>query len=268
MTRRTRSTGSLSRPGRWARGAVGVAVLFLASEILGRAGIVDRTYFPPATTITARAIGLLADSGFVTNLLLTLKAWALGLLISAGAGVPLGLLLGSLPGVNTAVRAVVEFLRPIPPVAIIPFALLLLGSGLEMKLTLIVFSAIWPVLYNTIYGLQGVDPGPKEALRTFGFGRFAVLWRVSFPAAAPFIATGIRLAASIALAISVSAEIVSGFGDGLGMFITQAGNVPDGAKDVLAATVWAGVLGLVINSVLMRVERRLFRWHQAHGGAA
>jgi NitT/TauT family transport system permease protein len=254
------------RTGRWLRGLAGLAVLAVASEALGRAGIVHRDFLPPASTILARAVSLAGDADFLTNLWSTIKAWAIGLAIAVGGGVPLGLLLGSVPVLNTAVRAVVEFLRPIPSVALIPLVSLILGSGLTTEATLIVYAAAWPVLFNTIYGLQDVDPIAKETLRAFGFGRFSVMWRVSLPAAAPFIATGIRLAAAIALILAVGTEILSGFGEGLGTYISQAQQAIDGTKDVLAGTVWAGALGLLINAVLVQGERRLFRWHGAHVG--
>ena len=160
--------------------------------------------------------------------------------------VPLGLLLGSVPVLNTGSRAIVEFLRPIPSVAMIPLAELLLGSGLGMEVPLVVFASVWPILFNTMYGLQDVDPVAKETLRSFGFGPVPVLIRVSLPSAGPFIATGVRLAAAVALIVAVSSEFLAGFGDGLGIFISQAQSVPGGALDVLAGTVWAGTLGLII----------------------
>ena len=268
MAHQTTPPRGLSRPGKWARGAAGVAVLFLASELLGRAGIVDRSYLPPASTVSARAVELFGDSDFLFNVRVTLTAWALGMLIAIAIAVPLGLLLGSVPAVNTAVRAIVEFLRPIPSVALIPLAGLLLGSGLSMEVPLIVYASSWPILFNTMYGLHDVDPTAKETLRTFGFSRWQVLLKVSLPSAAPFIATGVRLAAAIALILAVSTEILSGFGDGLGMFIAQAGTVPDGNTDVLAGTVWAGTIGLIINMVLVQAENRAFRWHKAQGSGA
>lgn len=268
MSDQTTPPRGLSRSGKWARGAAGVAALFLASEILGRAGIVDRSFLPPASEIVTRAFELFGDTDFLFNVRVTLTAWVLGMLIAIAIAVPLGLLLGSVPAVNTAVRAIVEFLRPIPSVALIPLAGLVLGSGLSMEVPLIVYACCWPILFNTMYGLHDVDPTAKETLRTFGFSRMQILLRVSLPSAAPFIATGVRLAASIALILAVGTEILSGFGDGLGMFIAQAGTVPDGTVDVLAGTVWAGCIGLVIDSALVQGENRAFRWHKAQRSGA
>ncbi|MFG2005448.1 ABC transporter permease [Spirillospora sp. NPDC048911] len=251
--------GRLTPAGRFARGAAGVAILVAASEALGRAGIVHRDYLPPASVFLRRAAELAADTAFLGHLRATLTAWALGLLIAVAFAVPLGVVLGSVPVINTGTRAVVEFLRPIPSVALIPLAGLILGAGLQMKLTLIVYAATWPILFNTMYGLNDVDPLAKDTLRSFGFGPLPVLYRVSLPYAAPFIATGIRLAAAVALILAVSTEILAGWGEGVGVFIAQAQTAPGGIDDMLAATVWTGTLGLVINAVLIAAERRLFR---------
>jgi len=87
-----------------------------------------------------------------------------------------------------------------------------------------------------------------------------VLWRVELAGAAPFIAAGIRISAAVALIVAVATELLSGFGEGLGIFIAQAQLATDGARDVLAGVVWAGALGLVVNGVLVWGERRLFPW--------
>ncbi|MBW8482482.1 ABC transporter permease [Actinomadura parmotrematis] len=252
----------LTRTGRAVRGLAGVLVLAAALEILARSGAVAADSLSPTSDIVVRAGELLGDGAFWSaSLVPTLKAWGLGLVIAVAVAVPLGLLLGSVPYVNTATRAVVEFLRPIPSVALIPLVSLILGTGLEMKVVLIVYAAVWPVMFNTLYGLGDADPVAKDTLRSFGFGPLAVLWRVTLPAALPFIYTGVRLATSIALILAVGAEILAGFGDGLGIFIGQAMGTLDGTRDVMTGTLLAGCLGLLANSLLAFGERRLFRWH-------
>jgi NitT/TauT family transport system permease protein len=266
MTTSRSPTPRLSRTGRWLRGLTGLAALAVASQLLAVTGIVPRNLLPPAAEVLGRAAQLAGDRDFLVNVGATVKAWSIGVAIAVAIGVPLGLLLGSIPVVNTAIRPVLEFLRPIPSVALIPLVSLILGAGLTTEVTLIVYAATWPVLFNTVYGLQDVDAVPKETLRVFGFGPLAVLWRVSLPAAAPFIATGVRLAAAVGLVLAVGTEILAGFGDGLGVFIAQAQQAIEGTTDVLAGTVWAGGLGLVINALLARGERRLFHWHVSQSG--
>ncbi|NLU74325.1 ABC transporter permease [Streptomyces sp. HNM0575] len=243
-----------------------MAAVVLVFEVLGRAGIVNRAYLPPASSVLVRSAALAGDPVFLQGLLATLVAWGAGLGIACAVAVPLGLLLGSVPLVDTAVRAVVEFLRPIPSVALIPLVSLLLGTGTEMKVVLIAYACVWPVLFNTVYGLGETDPVAEETLRAYGFGRLQVLLRVGLPSTAPFVAAGIRIAAAVAFILAVATEIIAGFGDGLGIFIAQAATATDGVRDVLAGVVWAGALGLAVNQALVAAERRLFPWAPEHRG--
>ncbi|MGW5431505.1 ABC transporter permease [Streptomyces sp. NPDC004059] len=243
-------------------GLLGAALAFGICEAVSRAGIVRRSYLPPASEVLDHAARLAGDPAFLGGIGVTLRAWALGLGLACAIAVPLGLLLGAVPVVEGAVRAVIEVLRPLPSVALIPLVSLLLGSGTRTEVTLIVYASLWPVLFNTVYGLGETDPLAKDTLRAFGFGRLAVLLRVELPATAPFIAAGVRISAAVALILAVATEILSGFGQGLGIFIAQAQTETDGTRDVLAGVVWAGALGLVINGVLVGAERRLFAWAQ------
>lgn len=196
----TRAVEETDRPGHAPRqvnrrqeltlGALGTLLAFGACEAVGRAGIVRRSYLPPASEVLARAVELAGDRDFLDQVAVTLRAWALGLALAAAIAIPLGLLLGSVPVVDDAVRAVIEFLRPLPSVALIPLVSLLLGTGTETEVTLITYASIWPILFNTVYGLGETDPLAKDTLRTFGFGRLSILWRVELPATAPFIAAG------------------------------------------------------------------------------
>jgi len=251
----------------WSRGAVGIVVFLLLAELLGVTGVIKKTALPLMSTALGHAVGLIASKQFLIDFTATLEAWAIGMAITVAVGVPLGLVLGSVPVVRSATRAVVEFLRPIPSVALIPLVALILGPGLRMDLTLIVYASIWPVLFNTIYGLDDVDPVAKDTLRAFGFGRLDVIRRVSLPAAAPFIATGIRVASSIALILNIATGIITGRidGNGIGAFISDA-NTANNLSDVLGAALWAGVIGLALNALLLQAERKVLPWHRAYLG--
>lgn len=254
------------RLGGWVRGVTGVVVFALLAEAVSRLGIISTSVLPAASTVLARAVGLVGNTHFLSDFGATLEAWAVAMAIAVAAGVPLGVLLGSVPGVRAATRAFVEFLRPIPSVALIPLAALLLGAGLRMNVTLIVYAALWPVLFNTIYGLDDVEPLAKETLRVFGFGPLQVIRRVSLPHAGPFIATGIRLASSVAIILNISTGIITGRinGNGIGAFISDANSGPGNTPLVLAAALWAGILGVALNGALVWAERRAFRWHHAY----
>jgi NitT/TauT family transport system permease protein len=254
--------------GPWVRGTAGVAAFLLLAEAAGRLGIISRSALPLTSSVLARVALLAGNSRFLADFGATVEAWAAGMAVTVAAGVPLGVLLGSLPGVRAATRAIVEFLRPIPSVALILLVSLLLGPGLRMSVTLIVYGAIWPVLYNTIAGIDDVDPLAKETNRAFGFSGLATVRMVSLPSAAPFIATGIRLASAVAIILDIAAGYITGpiNGPGIGAYIAQESTGATDLTVILAATVWAGILGLALDLILMGAQRRLLRWHHAHLG--
>ncbi|MEV4573207.1 ABC transporter permease [Nonomuraea jabiensis] len=248
------------------RGAAGAAAFLLAGELVIRFGLGKDLLFPPPSTVLYEAVRLPADAKFLAGVGTTLANWALGLLTAVAVAVPAGVLLGALAPVERAIRPVLEFMRPIPSVAIIPLAILLVPVDELMKVSVIVYASVWPILINTLYGMREVDPLAKESLRSFGFGPPAVLVRVSLPSAAPFVATGVRIAAGIALVLAVSAELVAGGVNGIGVYVTVAGN-GNRTDLMMAATFWAGLFGVLANMVLLAGERRLFRWHHARTGA-
>ncbi|MEV0316757.1 NitT/TauT family transport system permease protein [Nonomuraea fuscirosea] len=247
------------------RGAAGVAGFLVAAELFIRFGLGEGLVFPAPSAILLGAWELLADGDFLEGALATLTNWVLGLLAATAVAVPAGVLLGALPPAERAIRPVLEFLRPIPSVAIIPLAILLIPVDELMKVSVIVYASIWPILINTLYGMRDVDPMAKDTLRAFGFGPLAVLVRVSLPSAAPFVATGVRIAAGIALVLAVSAELVAGGAAGIGVYVNVAGS-GNRMDLMMAATFWAGVLGVAANLALLAGERRLFHWHRARTG--
>jgi NitT/TauT family transport system permease protein len=247
---------------RLVRGLAGGAVVFLLLEALTRAELVNSSYLPPASAILATTGGLVVDPAFLGQVAGTLRAWGLGLAIAMAIGIPLGVALGSSRRTYLASITTIELLRPIPSVALIPLAILLMGRGLNMKAALIVYASIWPILFNTIYGMREVDPVAKDTARVFGYGRLAVLWRVSIPSAAPFIYTGIRVAAAIALILAISTELIAGGSDGIGTWMLAMSQTGVDRQFLYAGIVVAGLLGLLINGALVVLEGRLFAWNQ------
>jgi NitT/TauT family transport system permease protein len=251
---------------RAALGAAGIAVLFGTAQLAMWAGRVDQAVFPLPSTVLARAAGLVTNGAFLGAVGSTLAVWAQAMAITVAIAVPAGLLCGTLPAVESAVRPVIEFLRPIPSVIIYPLVLLLVQDTLRTEVAVIVFAAVWPVFINTVYGLREVDPVATQTLRSFGFGPFAVAYRVSLPTAAPFIATGARIAASLAFVVAVAVELVGSGISGIGAFASQS---QAGSADIailIAVAAWSGVIGLGINACFAGAERRVFRWHYAVAG--
>jgi ABC-type nitrate/sulfonate/bicarbonate transport system permease component len=240
-------------------GILGVLALF---EVLPRVGALASNHFPPMSRILTTLGAQLAEGAFWIATLNTLKGWALGLGLAAAAAIPLGILIGSVRLLYRAARVPIEFLRPVPSVALIPLVILIYGTGLESKVFLAAFASFWQLILQTMYAVQDVDPVATDTARSFGFSRTQRLLQVTFPSAVPYIATGLRISSAVALILSVTAELVIGSA-GLGREINVAragGNV----ELMYALIIQTGLLGWLLNSGFVRIERRVLHWHPSH----
>lgn len=240
------------------RGVAGLVGIFLIWEIASRAGLVDSFLLPAPTGVLARAVSLFGEADFLRALVATLLTWVLSLGITIAIAVPVGILLGSLPGVRTATSALVEFVRPIPAVALIPISTVLLGAGPITTITLAVFSGLWPLLFNVVAAIRETDPMLLETARVFGLRRFAVAARVRLPAVGRATVTGIRVAVSLELIVIVSTGLLTGIDGGLGAYLWNAGQSVGDITTVLAGTLIVGLLGYLANQALVALQR--VRW--------
>jgi ABC-type nitrate/sulfonate/bicarbonate transport system permease component len=241
---------------------IGVLGALVAFEVLPRIGALPSRSFPPMSHILSDLGSEAVQASFWTAVWNTLQGWAFGLGIAAVTAVPLGILIGSSTLLYRAARVLIEFLRPVPSVALVPLAILIYGAGLESKVFLAAFASFWQLLVQTLYGVQDVDPVATDTARSFGFSRMQRLLRVTLPGAIPYVATGLRIASSVALILAVTAEIVIG-SPGLGGEINAAragGNV----ELMYARIIAAGALGWILNGIFLRIERRVLHWHPSY----
>jgi ABC-type nitrate/sulfonate/bicarbonate transport system permease component len=228
-------------------------------ELLTRTGVLNPDHIPTMTDTVSELAQLLGESSFWSAVGNTLEGWALGLGIAAALAIPLGILIGSSATAFRAVRFVVEFLRPIPSVALVPLAVLIYGVGLESKVFLAAFASFWPLFVQTLYGVRDVDPVATDTARSFGLNAFERLYRIKLPSAVPYIATGLRISSAVALILAVTAEIVIGSA-GLGREINVARQ--GGAIELMyALIITTGLLGWALNIATTRAERRVLHWH-------
>ena len=253
------NTGVLGRARDAAPPLVAVAVALGLWELLARAGVLSATSFPPMSETIATLFEQLGTGDFWSAVANTLQGWALGLGIALVLAVPAGILVGSSRLLYRAVRVPVEFLRPVPSVALIPLAVLVYGTGLQSKVFLATFASFWPLFIQTLYGMQDVDPVVTDTARSFGLGRLERMWRITLPSAVPYIATGVRISSAVALILAVTAELVIGSaGLGRSISIAQSG----GAIELMYALIIAtGMLGWALNLLATRGERRVLHWH-------
>lgn len=255
-------TGSAVPNAVW--GLIGIVVFLGIWELLPALGIVQAAYLPPASEVLATLAFDLTLTAFWVAVGETLLAWFIGLLAAVLLALVLGLVIGMSPFLRRATNSTIEFLRPIPSVALIPLAVLLFGTKIESSLMLIIYACFWQVLIQVLYGVADVDNVAMQTARSYGFSRFQRIRDVIFPTMLPYLMTGIRLGAAVALILAITAELIIG-SPGLGKEIqlAQSGGAIAGMYALIVAT---GLLGVVINLCMRVVEKRVLSWHASVRG--
>ena len=235
--------------------------------------IQDSVFFPTMTEILSRAYErwltgpashlFLTDAVFddvVPSLVRLLSGWFIAVL----AGLLAGFAIGRARVVADFVDPMVHFARAIPPPALIPLFIVLLGLGNPMKVGLIAFGVVWPILLNTIDGVRSVESEQLDTARVFQIGRIRRQTHIVLPAASPKIFAGLRISLSIAVILMVISEMVAAT-DGIGFHVLQAQR-SFRILDMWAGILLLGLLGYGLNSALLGVERRILRWHRGAYG--
>jgi ABC-type nitrate/sulfonate/bicarbonate transport system permease component len=179
-------------------------------------------------------------------------------------GVALGVLIGAYRPVFRLLDPFLQFLRAIPPTAIIPVGILLIGIGDTMKILVIAFGAFWPILVNAADGARAVTSERLDTARIFGLSPFETLVSVTFPSALPGIFAGLRTGLSIAFIMIVVSEMI-GSTNGLGYYILQAQRT-FAIPEMYGGIVLLAILGYALNTGFLAVEHRVLAWH--HGQTA
>jgi NitT/TauT family transport system permease protein len=183
-----------------------------------------------------------------------------GFAIGAGLALPLGILMGADKRIYALFDPLVQFLRPIPPIAYIPLSILWFGLGNPPALFLISIGAFFPVLLNTIAGVRQVDSIYIRAARNLGAGSFTLFRRVILPAATPYILAGARIGIGTAFIVVIVAEMIA-VNSGLGYRILEAREYLWSDK-VIAGMITIGIIGLGLDLLMMRLSNYLLRWHR------
>jgi ABC-type nitrate/sulfonate/bicarbonate transport system permease component len=248
-------------PARQLLGLAGICGFLLVWELIPRAGIIDARFLPPASEVIAALVRDFGLAAFWASVGETMLAWLLGLAAAVVLAVVLGFIVGSSQVLRSATNSTVEFLRPIPSVALIPLAVLLFGVKIESSLMLIIYASFWQVFIQVLYGVADVDNVAMQTARSYGLGTAARVRHVVFPTALPYLMTGVRLAASVALILAITAELVIG-SPGLGreIALAQSGGAIAGMYALVLAT---GLIGVLINLLMRFIERKTLSWHSS-----
>jgi sulfonate transport system permease protein len=217
-------------------------------------------FFPPLPQILGafRKNWLFRD--VPTELVPTLERLAMGLALAVVAGIALGLVLGLVRPLYESLTPILEFCRAVPGVALLPLAVLLLGIGTAMKVIVIAYGAVWPVLLNTVDGVRGVDPLVRDVARSYQLKPWQRVWHVLLPAASPQIVAGVRTALSIAITVIVFSEMI-GSTNGIGYTILQDQQT-FAVADMWSGIILLGILGYLLSLAFRGVEAYTLRWHR------
>lgn len=228
-------------------------------ELVPRVGLVSDRYLPPTSRILAELSSEAAGGRLWTAVGDTALTWMIGLGIAVGAAVGAGVVIGSVPALRAATASTIEFLRPIPSVAWIPAAIVLYGPVRAGTLLIVVYAAFWPMLVQVLHGVADVDPVARDTARSYRLGPWARVRWLTWPTALPYMVTGLRLSATVALILTVTGELFVGT-PGLGQEILSAASA-NAVPLVYALVTVTGLLGVGANLLFRRVERGALAWH-------
>lgn len=241
-------------------GAFGTAAVVLAWEAVARSGIVSPAVFPAPSAAVAGALARLTPGEIAGNVAVSLVRVAEGFAIGATLGIALALAAGWYRVFGNLIRPLIEVLRPIPPLAWIPMAIVWFGLGEPSKVFVIFLGAFFPVLTNAYRGVTGVDPVLVRAAQTMDISGPALLAKVIIPAAMPDIATGLRVGWGLSFGVLVAAELIAAE-SGMGFMIMNARQFGD-VSVIVFGILLIGACNLATDwGLALLIRRWLGRWH-------
>src|SRR5438105_1023349 len=232
--------------------------LLLIWEIAGRLGLIDVRFFPVPSSIIGMMIEMLMSGELIEHVLISLQRILLGFLLG---GIP-AIVLGIVMGISRPVRALVDPLivatYPIPKSSILPFILLIFGLGEMSKVVMVAIGVFFPIAINSTAGVLQISPVYLDVGKSFKASRWDTFRTIALPGALPFVMTGVKLGAGLALILIAIAEMV-GAKSGIGYMIWSAWETFAVAKMYVGLFVIA-LIGFGISILLREVERLVIRW--------
>jgi len=215
-------------------------------------------YFPPLRTITVTFGHDWLFRLVPSDVYPSVQNLALGFALATVGGVAAGTVIAQVGLLRRALEPFLHFLRSIPPPALLPFGLVVLGEGASMKVFIIAIGAVWPTLLNTVDGIDGIEPLLADVASVYQLNHRNRLWRVVLPAAGPQIFAGIRTTLQISIILMIVSEMVASTG-GIGFYVLQSEQSFSIAQ-MWAGTILIGLLGYLANAGFSVIEHRALRW--------
>lgn len=229
--------------------------------VIAKLGLVNDVLLPAPGEVLTAFFQSIRDGSLWVNTSASLLRVIYGFLLGFGCAVPLGIVMGISRIARGLIEPLIELVRPVPPIAIIPIAILWFGIGEISKVFIIAYGAFFPILINTMAGFREVDPVLVRAARMLGANKWQIFRDVVLRSALPFIVVGSRLGMGLAFIVLVAAELIAS-SEGLGYLIND-GRYNFRTDQVFLGMILIGVLGFALNKLLMEIEQRLLRWRSA-----
>lgn len=233
-------------------------ILVLVWMIATNTGAVRTTILPAPQRIVSTFISLCASGKLWQDMSVSILRVLRGFALGAICGTVIGSLMAFSPILNRIAGTMVSILRPIPMLAWIPILILWLGIGESSKTAVIFIGSFWPILLNTIHGIQSTDPKLLEVARILEKKQSVLIFKVYLPSALPSMFTGIRLGISSAWTCVVGAEMIAA-SSGIGYMIHYARELAQPAR-VYTGVICIGMVGVLIDKGLLALQRRLLNW--------
>ncbi|MFK3798994.1 ABC transporter permease [Pseudomonas sp. NPDC088444] len=228
-------------------------------------GLVTFANVPTPGAVIAAAAGLVDSGRLMQHLSASLGRVFAGYMAAVVIGVALGVIIGRSRQAEDWLLPPLEVLRPIPAVAWIPLAILMFPSS-ELSMVFITFTgALFPILLNTVHGVEGVDRRLIASAKSLGAGRRAILLEVVLPGAAPGIITGLAIGMGTSWFCLVTAEMISGQ-FGIGYYTWESYTIQNYA-DIVVGMLLIGLLGMGSSGLIKRLGRLFTPWHRPRGKA-
>ena len=238
---------------------VSLVVFVILWQWAGSRQLVNTSILPKPALILEKLADMILDGSLVRYTLVSLKRVFLGYCLGGGIGLVFGFMIGLNRRLEQFINLYIGILRPIPPIAWIPFLILALGIGELSKITVIAIGSFWPLLLNTIEGVHAADESLLELGRVLEKDRKTVIFKIILPSAVPSVFTGARLGISRAWSCVVTAEMIAASA-GVGYLIQYARELSQPAVMLVGVAV-IGLIGLLIDSAMMAVQKRLLQWN-------
>lgn len=242
----------------WITGCISIAIVVGFWEFLSGTGRVNALLLPTPVAVFQAAVMLTQNGTLPIDTAVSLGRVVVGFLAALVVAVPLGVLMGLWRVVSDAINPLIEVLRPVPPIAIIPIAMLWFGIGESSKIFLIAYGAFFPILLNTIAGFRAIDPIHIRAVQSLGATRWQIIRHVIVLSAFPYIVVGARLGMAMGFIVLVAAELIAA-DTGLG-FLIQDARQHFMTDQIFVGIIAIGIVGLILNQSLLVVERRIVPW--------